>query len=407
MPTRSYYFPKDFTHLEAILLAELEPPSEGELQLFRDKNIPPILDEGTLAILLGIGPKLLWSIRSKTQNHYRSFSIQKSDGTVRNIDSPRTYLKVIQWWINDNILAQVKFPEFVFGFVPGRNIVQNAEFHFGSRHILNVDIKDFFPSISEEVVQLQFQRLGYSERVSVVLASLCCFCRRLPQGAPTSPAIANIVLTELDDLLQRLSCEHTIKYSRYADDLTFSSNKKIEHGFLMSIAAKIEQAGFEIKEEKTRFAGRGNRMEVTGVVINEIVQPSRKWRKHCRARIHRISQKSRLTRKELAQLYGIKGACCQFLNSNSLIALTEAVNSVIEAKRETVIGIGQNVYVPKGLTKREIDVLLRLRPRIKNREIAVSLGVSESTVKKRFTSTFQKIGVTNRNAALRWATENI
>ncbi len=149
MPTRSYYFPEDFAHLEVVLLADPEPPSLDELQLFRDKNIPPILNEGTLAILLGISPKLIWSIRSKPFKHYRSFQIRKKDGTLRNIDSPRTYLKVIQWWINDNILTREELPEFVFGFVPGRNIVQNAEFHFGAQHILNVDIKDFFPSISE------------------------------------------------------------------------------------------------------------------------------------------------------------------------------------------------------------------------------------------------------------------
>ena len=132
MPTRSYYFPTDFSHLEEILRSEDREISEEVLADFRQKRLPPITSEGALALFLGISPQILWSIRLKTSKHYRKFSIPKKQGAPREITAPRTYLKVIQWWVLDNVLGKCKLPESIFGFVPGRSILDNARYHAGA-----------------------------------------------------------------------------------------------------------------------------------------------------------------------------------------------------------------------------------------------------------------------------------
>ena len=147
---------------------------------------------------------------------------------------------MIQWWILDNILSNVTMAENVFGFVQGRSAIDNATYHIGAAHILNVDIKQFFPSISADKIKIVFGSLGYSEEVSTMLAELCCLDERLPQGAPTSPALANMVLRELDEELSLLAAQYGRKYTRYADDLTFSSQERIEEEFLGFVKHAVE-----------------------------------------------------------------------------------------------------------------------------------------------------------------------
>ena len=189
MPTRSYYFPKDFAHLEEILRAEQGSFPDEEAARFRDLGLPPIPTAGALPLFLGISPKTIFSIRRRPRKHYRSFPLKKKDGSKRDIDTPRTYLKVIQWWILDNILNHVEIAENVFGFVAGRSAVQNAEYHFGAKHVLNVDIRQFFPSITIDQVREIFVSLGYTEDVADMLAELCCLDDHVPQGAPRGGSV--------------------------------------------------------------------------------------------------------------------------------------------------------------------------------------------------------------------------
>ena len=407
MPTRTYYFPRNFDHLEAILGAEPEGFSEEEASYFRERNIPPIPSEGALPLFLGISPKTIFSVRRKPSDHYRSFKLTKKGGGERNIDTPRTYLKVIQWWILDNILNHVNFRDNIFGFVAGRNAVQNATYHFGAKHVLNVDIRDFFPSISHEQVRSIFCFLGYSDNVAIMLAELCCLNDCVPQGAPTSPAIANLVLRGLDANLTNLAELAGYRYSRYADDLTFSSETRIETSFLGLIEKAVLGAGFELKSEKTRFSGSEGRMEVTGVVINEKMQPSRVWRKRTRAKLHQLSLSDRLTRRELSYLHGLIGMANQFPDSNQMQQLSNSARFVVEKKSPTIIGHGSQPTLPNGLTLRQAQALAGLGPRRTNIDIAYHLGISEAAVKKRLQEAFRKVGVSNREAALIWARENL
>lgn len=407
MPTRSYYFPKDFIHLEEILRAEPGEFPEDIVVRFRELGIPPIISVGSLPLFLGISPKKIFSIRRRPRKHYRSFPLKKKDGTPRDIDTPRTYLKVIQWWILDNILNHVAIAGNVFGFVAGRSAVQNAEFHLGAAHVLNVDIKQFFPSITIGQVREIFRSLGYVTAVSDMLAELCCLDDRVPQGAPTSPALANLVLRSLDEELSKLTSQGGHKYSRYADDLTFSSMDRIETNFLDAVQGAVEQEGFNLKPEKTRFSGKEGRMDVTGVVINEKIQPSRVWRKRTRATLHKFGKAPRLTRQNLSYLLGIRGMAGQFQSSPQMQHLALEAEHLLEVKSQTVIGKGARPLLPDGLTIRQAEALAGLAPRRTNTEIALRLGTTEAAIKKRLQGAFRKIGVEDRGAAARWATKNL
>jgi DNA-binding CsgD family transcriptional regulator len=333
--------------------------------------------------------------------------LKKKDGTKRDIDTPRTYLKVIQWWILDNILNHVEIAENVFGFVAGRSAVKNAEYHFGAKHVLNVDIRQFFPSITIEQVREIFVSLGYKEDVAEMLAELCCLDDRVPQGAPTSPAIANLVLRGLDEQLSRLADEAGHRYSRYADDLTFSSQERIQANFLDQVQHAVEQAGFELKPEKTRFSGFEGRMEVTGVVINDKMQPPRAWRKRTRAKIHKLGLAPRLTRQQLAFLQGIVGMAAQFKESMQMQRLGADATALIEAKSHTVVGNSKQPTLPNGLTVRQAEALAMLGPKRTNLELAARLGTTEAGIKKRLQEAFRKIDATDRIAAHRWARRHL
>jgi RNA-directed DNA polymerase len=407
MPTRSYYFPKDFEHLEAILRAEPDGFPDDQAAHFRELKLPPLPSVGSLPLFLGISSKIIFSIRLRPRKHYRSFVLKKKDGTPRSIDTPRTYLKVIQWWILDNILNHVEIEENVFVFVTGRSAIQNAGFHFGAAHVLNVDIKQFFPSITIGQVKTIFHSLGYGAEVANMLAELCCLDDRVPQGAPTSPALANLVLRDLDKSLSKLAFTAGHKYSRYADDLTFSSPNRIEVEFLEAVQAAVELEGFKLKPEKTRFSGMEGRMEVTGVVINKKMQPSLVWRKRTRAVLHQLGKSPRLTRKNLSYLLGVKGMAKQFQNSPQMQRLSMDAERLLETKSRTVIGNGTQPILPNSLTFLQAEALAALAPRRTNIEIAMRLGTSEAAIKKRLQGAFKKIHATDRNAALDWAVTNL
>jgi|GEM_PF-1162126 len=407
MPTRSYYFPKDFAHLEEILRAEPDGFADEEAARFRKLGLPPIPSPGALPLFLGISTKTIFSIRHHPRKHYRSFSLRKKDGSKRDIDTPRTYLKVIQWWILDNVLNHVGIAENIFGFVAGRSAIQNAKFHLGAKHILNVDIRQFFPSVTIDQVHAIFVSLGYPVDVSTMLAELCCLDERVPQGAPTSPALANLVLRGLDDELSKLALPAGHKYSRYADDLTFSSQTWIESEFLDAVQVAVKHAGFELKSDKTRFSGPEGRMEVTGVVINEKMQPNRTWRKRTRATLHKLSNSNRLTRRQLSYLQAISGMAVQYPDSLQMERLSCDAQKLIDVKSQTVIGWGDRPMLPNGLTIRQAEALAELDPRRTNAEISIRLGVTEAAVKKRLQGAFKKIDASDRKTARVWAVKNL
>jgi len=217
--------------------------------------------------------------------NYKSFNIPKKDGSFRTINAPKTNIKIIQsklYYIFNLIFAPHKSS---FGFVQGRSIIDNASIHLNSSFILNIDLKDFFPSIHLGRVRGFFhKKLGVNEEISLLLSKLVCIEESgnsyLPQGAPTSPIISNMILTGMDHRLFEFAAKYDSIYSRYADDITISTKKL---SFPTHIAKKdlfgdtwlslklnkiINDSSFKINFQKVRLRSNKQRQEVTGLIVN-------------------------------------------------------------------------------------------------------------------------------------------
>lgn len=205
---------------------------------------------------------------------YFHFSIPKKDGTSRLISAPGKRLKKYQRLINALLNAVYEPHKSAFGFVPKKNIVDNAKKHISKRFVYNIDLEGFFPSIKfrrvKSVLELSpFNLTGHKENLAFIIANICCAHRSLPQGAPTSPTLTNIVCQRLDRRLFRFAIENKATYSRYADDITFSSFHEIFNDeFKTKLNAIIVEEKFIINEKKIRLQSRGERQSVTGVIVN-------------------------------------------------------------------------------------------------------------------------------------------
>lgn len=241
-------------------------------------------------------------------NHYHRFGIPKKTGGERKISAPLPRLKALQRSILDRILGQVPIHEAAHGFVPGRSVYTNAIPHVGKTIVVNMDLKDFFPTLTFKRVKGCFVHLGYSPKIATMLALLCTEAntieaemdgqkwfvaqgeRFLPQGAPTSPCLTNIVCRRMDYRLEGLAKSLGCTYTRYADDVTFSSDDaSLNVGKLLFMARKIVEAeGFVVHPKKTSIMRDGMRKEVTGVVVNEKTSVDRETLRNFRALLHQI-----------------------------------------------------------------------------------------------------------------------
>jgi RNA-directed DNA polymerase len=185
-------------------------------------DLPPLVSIRAMGLILGVNPKLITAMARFPERNYREFAIRKKTGGERTILAPRVFLKTIQRYILGSILETRPLPPHVNGFARGRSIVTNGKVHQAAPYLLNVDIKDFFDSVHEGAVLRLFLNFGFGEHVAKTLAGLCTYQGRLPQGAPTSPYLANLAFGPADDEILELCAENNLTYSRYADDLTFS-----------------------------------------------------------------------------------------------------------------------------------------------------------------------------------------
>lgn len=267
------------------------------------KKLPVILDFSHLAALLGRRPSYLASVINSSKSHYRVFSIPKKRGGVRKIEAPYPALLEIQRWIYKNILSSAKIHRAAHGFRPKKSIITNAKTHIGSNEILNVDIQNFFPSIPINRAIKVFLDFGYPPQVAYSLAAICCLEKRLPQGAPTSPALSNLVMKGLDTRLHRLAASQKLNYTRYADDITFSG-KKIPIWLTSIIEKIVTDSGFLLNSAKTRLADEhANRRIVTGIDVKSnrlsVPKPYRRALSHELYHVKTWGLQSHLARRKI------------------------------------------------------------------------------------------------------------
>lgn len=239
-----------------------------------DKGVPVIYDLDHFCALLGLKKHYVASVVFCPSAHYRSFSIKKRSGGQRDIRAPYPALKFMQDWIYKEILLKCKTNGAAHGFVKKRSVLTNAEVHKGQGYLLKMDLTDFFPSIPINWVIQVFKSIGYTNAVAFNLASICCLEGVLPQGAPTSPALSNIVASHMDKRLYKLCQICGYKYTRYADDIAISG-KYISPSFISIVTRVIEDCNFSVNKSKTRLYGEKGNKIITGISLanNEVRVP--------------------------------------------------------------------------------------------------------------------------------------
>ncbi len=300
-----------------------------------ENELPPLDSPAQLAEALGVTVAQLRGMTyhrdAATSLHYRRFAIPKRDGTERPIWAPLPRLKAAQAWVLHNIVERLPVHGAAHGFLAGRSTLTNAAAHTNAKLVLKMDVKEFFPTVTWRRVKGVFRRAGYRERVATLLALLCTESPRevvqhngttyyvslgprcLPQGAPTSPALTNALCLRLDRRLTGLAAKLGWRYTRYADDLTFSlpaahAGPPRLGALIGCVARVVEKEGFQVHPEKTRVARPGGRQAVTGLVVNGDGAPRtpRKLRRELRAALHnRKVGKPRPDGETAAQLHGL------------------------------------------------------------------------------------------------------
>ena len=221
---------------------------------------------------------------------YHVYKISKGNGQFRVIKAPNDELKAIQNRLLHELFYTVMPHDAAHGFVPNRSILSNAEPHVGQRVVANFDITDFFPSTKQKMVK-QVLKCHYHllDADAKLIAGLCCLHGELPQGAPTSPHLANLAMWDADLRLLELSTAHNLNYTRYADDMTFSGEWTPD-GFPKMVGQIIKDYGYRLAPHKIKFYGQHRRQMVTGLVVNEKINIPRETRKRLRAILHDMDQ---------------------------------------------------------------------------------------------------------------------
>ena len=230
-------------------------------------NTPVILDFQHLAKLLGLKDEVLARIVNDSRSFYYNYSIPKRQGGYREISSPFPVLLEAQKWIYQNILIKQPLHPNSMGFRQNISVVDNAKMHLNRPVILKMDIENFFPSIKLNRIISIFRNLGYTKKISYYLASICSLYRVLPQGGATSPAISNIITKRLDYRLSGLALKFDLKYSRYADDFTFSG-KAIPVRVIDYIESIVKDESFSINKNKTKLLNENKQKIITGISIS-------------------------------------------------------------------------------------------------------------------------------------------
>lgn len=228
----------------------------------------PVFDTiGELAALIRIDAGRLSVLAGRPECFYRTYRIPKKRGGWRSIHSPSKELKAVQAWILRNILNKLSTSSYATAYVNGRRLLDNVSPHVSNRYFLSVDVRDFFPSVRSFRVRQLFETIGYSRSATNILGRLCSYFSGLPQGAVTSPSLSNLVCLRLDRRLAGLASRKNVVFTRYADDITFSTNNRnVLPRLLPSVYRILRDEGFEPHEDKTRILGPRTRCLITGLV---------------------------------------------------------------------------------------------------------------------------------------------
>lgn len=267
-----------FADAEQLLKALNKPLRDrysAELLRLQQLGLPPLVSWSVLSVAIGVSPQFITSMLKNKSKYYRVFPIAKGKGKKKRIiEAPKVGLKIIQSWfanhisLNDNIALS----ENAYAFIPGKNgIYDAASVHCGAKWVMSIDLRDFFHTITSEAVAVALIGIGYREDQASKLSNLLTLNKHLPQGAPSSPVISNLVFSKTDFKINELIGGLNVKYTRYADDLTFSSRD--DDFDIDSLKERVVEIlisdGWIVADEKLKIAKAPNRLKVHGFLVHE------------------------------------------------------------------------------------------------------------------------------------------
>ncbi len=252
----------------------------------KNYDVPFIYDTYQLARTIAVPRNMLFELTRDTSKHYKLIMLRKKNGGLRYIHSPDVDLKHAQTQILKKILNKMDVSTFATAYIQGKKLKDNAGPHTNHKYLLKMDITDFFGSITYlQVISSAFNSKMYPVQIGAMLTSLCCLNDVLPQGAPTSPMLSNIVMKSFDDIIGNWCKEKNITYTRYCDDLTFSADVQL-YGVYLKVKDMLEKRGFEVNESKTKFIANSSSQRVTGLTVNEKVSVPREYKRKLRQEIY-------------------------------------------------------------------------------------------------------------------------
>lgn len=294
-------------------------------------NLPFIYDTYQLARFLNTSRTVLFRlVKTSCKDCYKLITIKKKNGKDRTIHAPNTLLRSRQQIILREILSNLPVSKYATAYKTGAKLISNADPHVGKRYLLKIDITDFFGSIRfEQIYSAVFNTKLFPKNIGVMLTTLCCINDVLPQGAPTSPALSNLVMKNFDDSIGRWCEKRGISYTRYCDDITFSADKPL-YAVYAKAKSMLENMGFELNESKTHFLTNACRQSVTGLTVNEKVAVSREYKRNLRQELYFVFKHG--PTDSFRHIYGTKYIGTGCLNTvnyiNSLLGKIHFVLSV-------------------------------------------------------------------------------
>lgn len=253
------------------------------------QQLPIIYDVNHFSQLVGIKHDYIYKITNSQKSGYRRFYIPKKTKGKRTINEPLPNLKIIQSWILVEILNHIETSMFAKAYKKNVSLKDNVKFHRGQKVVFKLDIENFFDNLKENKVLNLFLKLGYSKELSILFAKLCTLRKGLPQGAPTSASLSNILMKNFDNDISDFCKTHKIRYTRYADDLTFSGDFEVSKLF-HKVDKLLLKNGLKINKSKTNIMRQHKRQIVTGIVVNQKIKVPKKYRASIRQEVYYIKK---------------------------------------------------------------------------------------------------------------------
>jgi RNA-directed DNA polymerase len=272
------------------------------------KGAVPIFDARHLSVESGFELEFLYSAAYASKLYYRRFQIKKRSGGAREIAEPLPDLKAFQRWMLSELIGDVKPSKYAKAYNSNNSIKTHARLHVNRDVVISLDIKDFFGSLKVGRIYQFFHELGYEKSVSSLLASLCTLDGSLPQGAPTSAAISNLVLFDFDERVGGIAQERGLRYSRYADDMVFSGSGDFSE-IIGIVRSELRRERLRLNDKKTKIMRRGSRQVTCGIILNDTLAPPRDALRRLRQEAYYIGKfglddHAGKSGNRLAELYG-------------------------------------------------------------------------------------------------------